>query len=58
MGEAFYERESHSLQFFHFPSKSPTNALTTVYTSLSHDIVSHECGHAILDGIAPTSTTP
>ncbi len=50
---AFYERESHSLQFFHFPSKSPTNALTTVYTSLSHDIVSHECGHAILDGIAP-----
>jgi hypothetical protein len=50
---AFYERESHSLQFFHFPSRSPDNELTTVYTSLSADIVSHETGHAILDGIAP-----
>src|SRR5687768_739647 len=39
---AFYERESHSLQFFHFPSRSPDNQLTTVYTSLSADIVSHE----------------
>ena len=49
---AFYERESHSLQFFHFASKSNQNKLTTVYTSLSHDIVAHETGHAILDGIA------
>jgi hypothetical protein len=47
---AFYERESHSLQFFHFPSARDGR---TVYTSLSHDIISHECGHAILDGIAP-----
>lgn len=50
---AFYERESHSLQFFHFASKDEKNPLRTVYTSLSHDIVSHESGHAILDGIAP-----
>jgi len=49
---AFYERESHSLQFFHFASRSDANELTTVYTSLSHDIVAHETGHAILDGIA------
>lgn len=49
---AFYDRDSHSLQFFHFPSKSDQNDLKTVYTSLSHDIVAHEAGHAILDGIA------
>ena len=49
---AFYERESHSLQFFYFDG---------VYTCLSQDIVSHETAHAILDGIAPdlyNSITP
>jgi hypothetical protein len=50
---AFYERESHSLQFFYFASRDESNPLRTVYTSLSHDIVAHEAGHAILDGIAP-----
>jgi hypothetical protein len=48
---AFYERESHSIQFFFFPS--PVDARQTIFTSLSRDIVSHETGHAILDGIAP-----
>lgn len=48
---AFYERETHSLQFFYFsPNSNPDKP---VYTSLSHDIVCHETGHAILDGIAP-----
>jgi hypothetical protein len=48
---AFYERESHSLQFFYFhPAAHPSQ---TVHTSLSHDIVAHETGHAILDGIIP-----
>jgi hypothetical protein len=47
---AFYERESHSLQFFSF--LSGRRAGHTVHTSLSHDIVAHECGHAILDGVA------
>jgi hypothetical protein len=49
---AFYERESHSLQFFYFNG---------VYTCNSQDIVSHETAHAILDGIAPdlyNSITP
>ena len=48
---AYYERDSHSVQFFYFsPESSPGR---TIYTSLSHDIVAHETGHAILDGIAP-----
>jgi hypothetical protein len=45
---AFYERESHSLQLFFFDT-----AAGRVYTSLSRDIVAHETGHAVLDGVAP-----
>jgi len=45
---AYYERDSRSLQFFHFSAGGQT-----IFTSLSRDIVSHETGHAILDGIAP-----
>jgi len=48
---AYYERESHSLQFFYFPSV--LDPAVRVYSALSHDIVAHETGHAILDGIAP-----
>jgi hypothetical protein len=48
---AYYERDSRSLQFFYFPHSR--NLEETVYTSLSRDIVAHETGHAILDGIAP-----
>jgi hypothetical protein len=48
---AFYERESRSLQFFSFPSAEKPDE--TIYTCLSNDIVAHETGHAILDGIAP-----
>ena len=50
MYNAFYHRDSHSLQFFY-----ATNAQTgkTIYTCLSRDIVAHETGHAIIDGIAP-----
>lgn len=47
---AYYERESHSLQFFSFAG---SGRVPIVHTSLSHDIVSHETGHAILDAIAP-----
>ncbi len=48
---AFYQRGSHSLQFFYFPSEEEEDKL--VYSCLSRDIVAHETGHAIIDGIAP-----
>jgi hypothetical protein len=51
MENAYYERDSHSLQFFSFPSNQDEREM--VYTSLARDIVAHETGHAILDGIAP-----
>jgi len=56
---AYYERDSHSLQLFYFTN--PHNPGEMIYTSLSRDIVAHETGHAILDGIAPelyNSMTP
>jgi hypothetical protein len=46
---AFYSRDTRSLQFFYFPSDKGE----TVYTCLSRDIVAHETGHAIVDAIAP-----
>ncbi len=45
---AFYDRQTGTLQFFYFEAEGKT-----VYTCLAHDIVSHETGHAILDGIRP-----
>ncbi|MFE5409597.1 hypothetical protein [Microbacterium sp. NPDC056569] len=47
---AFYDRESRSLQFF---SYERPGAPRRYYTALSQDIVTHETGHALLDGIAP-----
>lgn len=48
---AYYDRSSKSLQFYYFNSRQdPTY---TVYTCLSVDIVHHEFGHAVLDGIRP-----
>jgi hypothetical protein len=45
---AYYDRASKSLQFYYFGSQEDT-----VYTCLSTDIVHHEFGHAVLDGIRP-----
>jgi hypothetical protein len=54
---AFYDRETRSLQFFFFARQGGG----TVYTALSRDIVAHECGHALLDAVVPSlydSSTP
>lgn len=50
MANAYYERESHSLQFFFF---EPPGGGPRIFTSNSQDIVAHETAHALLDGIAP-----
>jgi hypothetical protein len=46
---AFYDRATGALHFFYFegPDGKP------VYTCLSHDIIVHELGHAVLDGLKP-----
>jgi hypothetical protein len=46
---AFYERESHGLQFFYFAGPDGRR----IHTAHSQDIVAHETAHAVLDGIAP-----
>ncbi|WP_353484474.1 serine protease [Haliscomenobacter sp.] len=48
---AYYDRDSKSLQFYYFPHPDQPDKL--VYTCLSADIVNHEFGHAVLDGIRP-----
>jgi hypothetical protein len=45
---AFYDRKSKSLQFYYFDYGQDI-----VHTCLSTDIINHEFGHAILDGIRP-----
>jgi hypothetical protein len=45
---AYYDRASKSLQFYYFDRDKER-----ILTSLSTDIVHHEFGHAVLDGIRP-----
>lgn len=55
-GNAYYERESRSLQFFYL-----TRNGRRIYTSHSQDVIGHETAHAVIDGIAPDlydATTP
>jgi hypothetical protein len=49
---AFYSRGSKALKFFFFDTSSPPPA-HRVFTCRSLDIVAHETGHAILDGLKP-----
>jgi hypothetical protein len=45
---AYYDRSSKSLQFYWFGEDDKR-----VFTCLSSDIVNHEFGHAVLDGLRP-----
>ncbi|MES2128883.1 MAG: hypothetical protein V4463_16560 [Pseudomonadota bacterium] len=47
---AYYSRSIASLKFGDF---MPSGASNRVYTCRSFDIVSHETGHAVLDGLKP-----
>lgn len=46
---AYYDRGSKSLQFYYFDDEAGRR----IFTCLSSDIVNHEFGHALLDGIRP-----
>ncbi len=45
---ACYDRRTKSIKLYYFDAKGKR-----VYTCLSHDIIAHETGHAILDGLRP-----
>lgn len=47
---AYYSRSQKALKFFYF---TPSGATEPVYTCRSLDIVAHEAGHAVLDGLKP-----
>lgn len=51
MANAYYNRDTHSLEFFFFSSQEDENKI--IYSALSREIVAHETGHAIIDAIAP-----
>jgi hypothetical protein len=49
---AFYSRNDKALKFFFFNTVTPPPA-HDVFTCRSLDIVAHETGHAVLDGLKP-----
>jgi hypothetical protein len=58
---AYYSPGKKALLFGYFPvtARDADNTPgTTVFACLSHDIVAHECTHALLDGIHPRFTEP
>lgn len=46
--DAFYNRDNKALELHYFGDRQSPR-----YTCLSHDILAHEAGHALLDGIRP-----
>jgi hypothetical protein len=58
---AFYSRNQKALKFFFFDKPSVPAPAPKIFTCRSLDIVAHETGHAVLDGLKPgwlTSTAP
>lgn len=49
---AYYDRDSKSLQFYYF-DRDTERGRGRIHTCLSADIINHEFGHAVLDGIRP-----
>jgi hypothetical protein len=53
MMNAFYQRNLKTLAFGFFAKPGAPSGSPLIYTCRSLDIVSHETGHAILDGLKP-----
>lgn len=52
---AVYSRQHNAVLFGWLPALAARSAL---YTALSYDVIAHEVGHAILDGLRPRYTAP
>jgi hypothetical protein len=52
---AFYSEDDRALLFGYFPSH---DGKSTIYCALSHDVVVHECTHALIDGLRTRYTDP
>jgi hypothetical protein len=50
---AFYSRNERALKFFFFHPQNQPPTAPIVFTCRSLDIVAHETGHAVLDGLKP-----
>jgi hypothetical protein len=58
---AFYSRQLKALKFFFFPKPGAPAPAPNIFTCRALDIVAHETGHAVLDGLKPgwiTSSNP
>jgi hypothetical protein len=59
---AFYDPEIHALVFGYFTASAADIGRNipgqVVFTCLAHDVVAHECTHALLDGIRPQFMEP
>jgi hypothetical protein len=53
MQNAFYSRSGRLLAFGQFPKPGAPAPAPTIFTCRSLDIVAHETGHAVLDGLKP-----
>ena len=51
---AYYSKDNRGIYFGYFPG----NDGGLVYTCLSHDVITHEATHALIDGLRETYTVP
>jgi hypothetical protein len=58
MQNAFYSRTGKLLAFGFFPKPGAPAPAPTIFTCRSFDIVAHETGHAVLDGLKPNWILP